>query len=144
MLGDAIVGEARVAGARLARLLRGWGASGPLCVLGAGETTVTVTGAGRGGRNQELALGAAEVLAAPGPRCALLSGGTDGIDGPTDAAGAVVDSETCHHAEELGLDGPARFLAENDAYSFFHALSDLVVTGPTDTNVGDVQVLLRE
>jgi glycerate 2-kinase len=115
--------------------------SSPLCVVASGETTVRIEGtAGRGGRNQEFALAAAMDLASVGP-FALASIGTDGIDGPTDAAGAVVDSTTLARASALGMDASAA-LRQHDSYPFFHALGDLVITGPTGTNVGDVQILL--
>ena len=111
----------------------------PACLLAGGETTVTVRGAGRGGRSQELALAAVPALA--GLPIGLLSFGTDGIDGPTDAAGAWVDGATLSRAQALGLD-PLAALAHNDAYPFFAALEDLVITGPTGTNVNDVVVIL--
>ena len=143
LLTTELAGEAREAGRELARAAlaeRAAGAGGPGCLVAAGETTVTVTGSGSGGRNQELALGAAEFLA--GHEAVLLaSAGTDGIDGPTDAAGAMVDGTTASRAAALGLD-PAAALAGNDAYPFFRALDDLIVTGPTGTNVMDVQVVL--
>jgi len=97
---------------------------------------------GKGGRNQEFVLAAALKLGQAGLRDAVvLSGGTDGEDGPTDAAGAVADADTLRRAEQLGLD-PAAFLARNDAYSFFAATGDLLQTGLTQTNVMDVRVLL--
>ncbi len=143
LLGTELTGEAREVGRGLAETAlaeRAGPSSGPACLVAAGETTVTVTGGGSGGRNQELALGAA--LALDGRDGVLVaSAGTDGIDGPTDAAGAVVDGATVARARELGLD-PRRALADNDAYSFFRALGDLIVTGPTGTNVMDVQVVL--
>jgi hydroxypyruvate reductase len=111
-----------------------------VCVLGAGETTVTVTGGGLGGRNQEFALAAVPELPALG-RAVLASAGTDGVDGPTDAAGALADSTTEERARRIGLDWEST-LAANDAYHFFRPLGDLVVWGPTGTNVGDVQMLL--
>jgi hydroxypyruvate reductase len=114
----------------------------PLCVIASGETTVRVTGHGKGGRNQEFALAAATDLPALGT-AALASIGTDGIDGPTNAAGAIADSATIARARERHLNAEAA-LRENDAHSFFAALGDLVVTGPTETNVGDVQILLIE
>jgi len=134
-------GEARqVSGAFLTRASRLAKTAGrPFCVLAAGETTVTVSGDGLGGRNQEFALAAA-LQAIPNP-FVFASFGTDGIDGPTDAAGAVVDSTTLARARAAGLD-PHKFLAENNAYAFFDALGDLIRTGPTGTNVGDVQLLL--
>jgi hydroxypyruvate reductase len=113
----------------------------PLCVISSGETTVRVTGQGRGGRNQEFALAAVDAVSRLPGAAALASVGTDGVDGPTDAAGALVDSSTAARAAAAGL-LPARFLADNDAYAFFHALGDLIHTGPTGTNVGDLQVIL--
>jgi glycerate 2-kinase len=112
----------------------------PACVITGGETTVTVRGQGRGGRNQEFALAAAIAIA--GLRdTVILSGGTDGTDGPTDAAGAIADGTTVARAEDQGLNAAA-FLANNDSYRFFDALGDLIKTGPTGTNVADVQVIL--
>jgi glycerate 2-kinase len=114
----------------------------PTCVLSAGETTVRVVGTGRGGRNQELALAAVEAISASGREMVMVSVGTDGIDGPTDAAGAIVDTTTLQRAQAAGLKPPEHYLNHNDSYSFFSPLGDLVVTGPTDTNVGDLQVVL--
>jgi glycerate 2-kinase len=115
--------------------------STPLCIVAAGETTVRLEGtAGAGGRNQEFALAAAQDLASLGD-CALASVGTDGVDGPTDAAGAMADSTTVARARALGLDAGAALRA-HDSYSFFRALGDLVITGPTRTNVGDVQIFV--
>ena len=113
----------------------------PLCVLGAGETTVRVIGEGVGGRNQEFALAAAGTLGSVGRAALLASIGTDGIDGPTDAAGAIVDSTTLARAERAGLDARAA-LADNDSYRFFEPLGDLIRLGRTGTNVGDLQVML--
>jgi hydroxypyruvate reductase len=112
----------------------------PACVLAGGETTVTLRGSGKGGRNQELALAAAVALDGWG-RIALLSAGTDGTDGPTDAAGAFADGTTCTRARTRGLN-PQASLAENNAYPFFAALGDLLLTGPTRTNVMDMICLL--
>lgn len=114
---------------------------GPVAVISSGETTVRVRGSGRGGRNQEFALALIDRLAAAGRPVALASIGTDGIDGPTDAAGAIVDHETSSRARVLGLDAGAA-LDANDSATFFAALGDLVRTGPSGTNVGDLQVLL--
>lgn len=141
---EPVVGEARVAAlAHLGRVLElAAKRPGRTCVLSAGETTVTVTGAGRGGRNQEFALACAPALANLPRPTVVLSAGTDGIDGPTDAAGAVVDTSTMARAALAGLDLPAAFLARNDAYRYFASLGDLLLTGPTGTNVGDVQVVL--
>jgi hydroxypyruvate reductase len=112
-----------------------------VCVVSSGETTVHVTGSGKGGRNQEFVLAAAVPLADLGPDAMLASVGTDGIDGPTEAAGAIADGSTLARARRLGLD-PAAFLRHNDSHGFFTALGDLFVTGRTGTNVGDLQVVL--
>lgn len=114
--------------------------SPPACVLSGGETTVTIRGQGLGGRNQEFVLAAAMGLSG-WERVVILSGGTDGTDGPTDAAGAVADGLTVQRAEALGLN-PADFLSNNDAYHFFEQLGDLVKTGPTNTNVMDLRIML--
>jgi glycerate-2-kinase len=113
----------------------------PCCLISSGETTVRVTGSGRGGRNQEFALAAAAVFAPLGPAAVLASLGTDGVDGPTDAAGAIVDSTTIERGRHLGL-AVEPFLDNNDAFTFFQATGDLIRTGPTGTNVGDLQVIL--
>ncbi len=138
-----IVGEARDAGpAFVARALEvSRRLPRPVCVIGAGETTVRVVGRGKGGRNQELALSVAAALDALREPAAFLSVGTDGIDGPTDAAGGLVDGTTLARARDLGVDLDAS-LADNDAYHALDRLGDLVRTGPTDTNVGDLQVLV--
>jgi hydroxypyruvate reductase len=139
-----VEGEAREVGRVLAGVLREVDASGhplprPCLIVAGGETTVTVRGQGLGGRNQELALAAAYGLR--GMRDVLLASiGTDGNDGPTDAAGAFVDGTTLDRAAALGLD-PHTYLAENDSYRFFDALGDLVRTGPTNTNVNDIYLL---
>ena len=112
----------------------------PLCILAAGETTVRVVGSGTGGRNQEFVLSAGTHLRPLGTSV-LASVGTDGRDGPTDAAGAIADSTTLDRAARAGLDAAAA-LAANDAYPFFAALGDLIISGPTGTNVGDLHVLL--
>lgn len=112
----------------------------PACVLSGGETTVNIRGNGLGGRNQEFALAAAAGISGL-TKTVVLSAGTDGTDGPTDAAGAVVDASTLERASSLGLDAKA-YLSNNDSYHFFKALGDLVITGPTRTNVMDVRVIL--
>ena len=112
----------------------------PVCVLAGGETTVTLTGEGRGGRNQEFALAAALTIAGL-DNVVVLSGGTDGTDGPTDAAGAIADGTTVARALEKGLD-PKDFLRRNDSYNLFQKLEDLLMTGPTRTNVMDMYMLL--
>jgi hydroxypyruvate reductase len=106
-------------------------------VISGGETTVRVRGGGRGGRNQEFALALAPLLR--GCDCAVLSAGTDGIDGPTDAAGAFVTGSTAERAAASGLD-PDRFLAANDSYTFFAALGDLHRCGATGTNLMDIKI----
>jgi hydroxypyruvate reductase len=112
----------------------------PACLIAGGETTVTLSGHGKGGRCQELALAAAlEIQDVPG--VALMAAGTDGIDGNSDAAGAMADSGTVERAKKLGLD-PVEHLNKNDSNAFFGALGDLVTTGPTGTNVMDVHLLL--
>lgn len=112
----------------------------PACIISGGETTVTIHGDGLGGRNQEFALAAAIDLAGM-PNIAILSGGTDGTDGPTDAAGAISDGETVARAKSKGLIA-ADYLARNDSYNFFDPLGQLIKTGPTRTNVMDVRLLL--
>jgi hydroxypyruvate reductase len=114
----------------------------PVCVIASGETTVTVRGTGKGGRNQEFALAMAQSIAALGPRVAAASVGTDGIDGPTDAAGAIVDPTTFERAAAAGLAAPEDYLTDNNTYEFFNRIGDLIRTGPTSTNVGDLQVIL--
>jgi hydroxypyruvate reductase len=112
----------------------------PACILCGGETTVTLRGDGKGGRCQELALAAALPLEGL-HRCLVLAGGTDGNDGPTDAAGAIVDGATLSRAKAKGLQS-RDYLNRNDAYHFFEALGDLLMTGPTRTNVMDVYLVL--
>lgn len=112
----------------------------PACILSGGETTVIIKGKGVGGRNQEFSLAAAMGLADIGP-VVVLCAGTDGTDGPTDAAGAFADSQTVSRARKLGMD-PGKYLANNDAYHFFKPLGDLLITGPTNTNVMDLRVVL--
>jgi hydroxypyruvate reductase len=114
----------------------------PACVLSSGETTVTVVGTGKGGRNQEFALAMVRPLAALGGPVIVASLGTDGIDGPTDAAGAIVDPSSLARSEHAALAPVERYLENNDAYTFFGGLGDLIHTGPTSTNVGDIQVVL--
>jgi glycerate-2-kinase len=135
-----VVGEARLAAARLVQASQTL--PRPSCLIASGETTVVVRGRGRGGRNQELAVAALEPLARMGAPAVLASLGTDGVDGPTDAAGAFVDHTLW---ERLGADAHStvtRTLAENDAYTLLGQLDALVRTGPTGTNVGDLQVIL--
>jgi hydroxypyruvate reductase len=140
---EPIVGQARAAAHAHLEKVRARVANGPrpLCVISSGETTVQVTGRGRGGRNQEFALALLERISSLGGVAALASVGTDGVDGPTDAAGAIIDSSSARRAHEAGL-MPDAFLDDNNAYAFFSALGDLIHTGPTGTNVGDLQVIL--
>ncbi|MBN1841010.1 MAG: glycerate kinase [Deltaproteobacteria bacterium] len=113
----------------------------PACVISGGETTVTIRGDGLGGRNQEFCLAACLDLVELPPRVVILSGGTDGNDGPTDAAGALVDPLTVTRGKDAGMEA-AEFLNRNDAYHFFEKTSDLLMTGPTNTNVMDVRLVL--
>lgn len=112
----------------------------PACILSGGETTVTIRGEGLGGRNQEFALTAAIDIAG-NENIVVLSGGTDGTDGPTDAAGAIADTVTLKRAGEQGID-PLHFLLKNDSYHFFKKLGDLLITGPTNTNVMDLRIMI--
>ncbi|MBW1781303.1 MAG: glycerate kinase [Deltaproteobacteria bacterium] len=113
----------------------------PGCVISGGETTVTIRGKGLGGRNQEFCLAAALELKGLSPRIVVLSGGTDGDDGPTNAAGAIVDPMTVRRGKEAGISA-SDFLGNNDAYHFFEKTDDLLITGPTGTNVMDVRLVL--
>jgi glycerate 2-kinase len=142
LLAEPIVGDARAAGGAHLERLQMAARARPACVISSGETTVMVKGEGRGGRNQEFALAAVEALAAFPYPVGLASLGTDGIDGPTDAAGAIVDSTTLQRAGAAGLGSPGQYLDDNNAYAFFEPLGDLIRTGPTETNVGDLQVVL--
>jgi glycerate 2-kinase len=144
LLTDMLVGEAKEVGKALAKLA-GEGfvctdTSRSLGVVAGGETTVTVSGKGVGGRNQELALSVALNL----KECeefVITSFSTDGIDGPTNAAGAIIDGSTLKRARQLGLD-PEKYIANNDSYNFFSKLGDLIYTGSTGTNVNDLSVIL--
>lgn len=145
VLTSRLQGEARQAAATLVAIAQETAATNrpiarPACLIAGGETTVTLRGNGKGGRNQELALAAALQLNG-WSAITLLSGGTDGTDGPTDAAGALADGQTLSRAQAQGLDARA-FLDRHDSYSFFAALDDLVITGPTGTNVMDLQIIL--
>jgi hydroxypyruvate reductase len=147
LLGDAIEGGAREVGKVFAGVARsaarhGEPARPPCVLLSGGETTVTVRGKGKGGRNAEFLLGLALALDGA-PRIYALAGDTDGVDGSEDNAGAYVAPDTLARAAALGLRARER-LADNDAYSFFAALGDLVVTGPTLTNVNDFRAILIE
>lgn len=145
LLSRGLQGEAREVARALASIAKEVRASGrpippPACLILAGETTVTVRGDGRGGRCQEFCLAAAlELQGLPG--ILVLAAGTDGTDGPTDAAGALANGETVSRARALGLD-PRAALRRNDSYTFFQALGDLIVTGATRTNLMDLYLLI--
>jgi hydroxypyruvate reductase len=139
VLTTSLQGEARLVGRDLAQTLRAQ--TSLTCLLAGGETTVTVTGDGKGGRNQELALAAALELDGL-PDAMLISFATDGDDGTSGAAGAVVTGDTLTRARALGFDAQD-FLRRNDSFSFFSALDDLIVTGPTGTNVNDLVLMFR-
>ena len=145
LLTSTLEGEARHVGIMLASIVHEVSVSGnpvpkPAGIIAGGETTVTVTGKGLGGRNQEIALATVRNLKGMnGVAVASLS--TDGVDGPTDAAGAIADGKTLVRAAKMGLT-PEEYLAENDSYHFFSKLGDLIFTGPTGTNVNDVSVIL--
>ena len=145
ILSSSIEGETREIARMHAALAREILASGhpvprPACLISGGETTVTIRGKGLGGRNQEFALAGAIALDGL-ENVVILSGGTDGTDGPTEAAGAIADGATVVRARELGLEAAA-YLRENDSYHFFEPLGDLLMTGPTLTNVMDLRVVL--
>ncbi len=141
-----ISGEARDVGIWLANkakeIKNSKGTNRSICFISGGETTVTVKGNGTGGRNMELALSfAIKIEGVDG--ITLLSAGTDGTDGPTDAAGAIVDGATITRAKARGLN-PDNYLENNDSYTFFKETGDLFVTGPTGTNVMDIQIVVIE
>ena len=141
LLSTFIEGEAREVGKVFTAIAREIAAYGrpvarPACVIAGGETTVTVRGDGKGGRNQEMALSAALKIAGLAD-VMIVPSATDGNDGPTDATGAIADGSTVARARAVGID-PAEYLARNDAYHFFEQLGDLIKTGPTNTNVNDL------
>ncbi|MBE0432409.1 glycerate kinase [candidate division WOR-3 bacterium] len=112
----------------------------PACVISGGETTVTITGKGKGGRNQELCLAAAMAINGI-ENIVIMSAGTDGTDGPTDAAGGIIDGTTCRRAEKQGINA-VKSLRNNDSYDFLKKTGDLLITGPTNTNVMDIHIIL--
>jgi len=144
ILADMLAGEAKEVGKALAKVAsEGFvctDTSRSLGIVAGGETTVTVRGKGLGGRNQELSLSAALNLKEY-KECVIASFSTDGVDGPTDAAGAIIDGSTLKRARQLGLD-PKKYIANNDSYSFFSKLGDLICTGATGTNVNDLSVII--
>lgn len=143
IVADDVEGEAAAVGEQVGLLVHGTlteQPDGPVALLLGGETTVTVNGTGRGGRNQELALALAmQIDGVPGVLAASL--GTDGTDGPTDAAGAFADGRTVRRGSAAGLD-PLDALRRNDSHPFLRAAGDLIVTGPTGTNVNDLVLVL--
>jgi glycerate-2-kinase len=142
-LSSSVEGEARYVGSVIGDIIKGiirgeTNFNKPIGIVIGGETTVTVRGSGIGGRNQELCLSAAFRIR--GLRNVIIASiGTDGIDGMTDAAGAIVDGSTIDRGIAKGLD-PFKYLENNDSYSFFKALDDLIITGPTGTNVNDILI----
>jgi glycerate 2-kinase len=140
VLGAALAGDAAEAGRLIAARLRAAPSATPVAIVGGGETTVRAIPGGRGGRAQHLALAAAIALA--GEPAVLLAAGTDGVDGPTDAAGACVDGGTVGRARARGLD-PGAALVATDSHPLLDATGDLLRTGPTGTNVADLVVALR-
>ena len=145
ILSSTVEGEAREVVKVLTAIAKEVRSSGnpfppPACILWGGETTVTLQGDGKGGRNQEFALASALIIDGQ-ENVVVLSAGTDGTDGPTDAAGAIADGTTVTRAKAKGLD-PLDYLRRNDSYHFLQALGDLVITGPTRTNVMDVYMVL--
>ncbi|MEW6417672.1 MAG: glycerate kinase [Nitrospirota bacterium] len=148
IISSEVTGEAKEIGKWLAKKAKGFKGSrvqefkGSMCLISGGETTVTVRGNGLGGRNMELALSfAIEIEGIDG--ITLLSAGTDGTDGPTDAAGAIVNGETVKKARAIGLN-PDEYLKDNDSYNFFKKTDELFITGPTGTNVMDMQIAIIE
>ena len=150
ILSSSITGEAREiakfysALARDGRSFFPRGGNKPLCIIGGGETTVTIRGKGKGGRNQEMALAFLDEIkrnTESFKNCCFLSGGTDGNDGPTDAAGAYASVDVLEKSIDAGLD-IQEYLSRNDSYHFFKNCSSLLMTGATNTNVGDVQIIL--
>lgn len=147
VLTTTLQGEAREIGPALVSVLRecierGRPARPPVCLLAGGETTVTVRGDGHGGRNQEIAVAAVASLARCPVPALIASLATDGIDGHSDAAGGIADTRSLGRARALGLAPPAAFLAASDSSAFLAPLGDLIITGPTGTNVVDLTVLL--
>ncbi len=142
LLSSTVSGNAHTLAQALAQQAIRWAGPRPACLLMGGESTVNVTGKGLGGRNQQFALSAGITLEAH-PHITILSAGTDGTDGPTDAAGAVVNAAIMQQAVALGLN-PLAYLENNDAYHFFEQAGGLIKTGPTQTNVMDVMMAIIE
>ena len=146
VVADPVTGEAREAAPRWLEHVRSVaaGIARPACVISSGETTVRVTGRGTGGRNLEFALAIAGLVASMPETTAAASIGTDGIDGTSGVAGAIVDSTTMSRASAAGLGPAGHYLAANDSFAFFAPLDDVIRLGRTETNVGDLQVILIE
>ena len=143
ILSPVLTGESEVQAQTFIKQLATKNNSSPACFLWGGETTVTIKGTGKGGRNQQFALAALCALKndewLKNNNAAILSGGTDGTDGPTGAAGAVIDSDTVIKMNEFSID-PEAYLHNNDAFHFFEKTGGLIITGPTQTNVMDLVV----
>lgn len=144
VLSTFIEGEARQLGLFLGGISKGLIYNGnplptPAAIIMGGETTVKVSGNGKGGRNQEVVLSSIKMI--EGLKTLIASVGTDGIDGPTEAAGAIADGQTFSKAKSMKLD-PLLYLNNNDSFSFFEEISDLIITGPTRTNVNDLSIIL--
>ena len=145
VISSCVVGEAREVGKVFGTILKSIATTDlvlprPCIIIAGGETTVTVTGKGKGGRNQEIALGAMTTIQGL-EDCAVIALATDGEDGPTDAAGAIVTGSTLREAETLGLN-PDLYGSKNDTYAFFDQLNCLIRTGSTGTNVNDLLFLI--
>jgi glycerate 2-kinase (EC 2.7.1.-) len=146
ILSSLVKGESREAAKFFAAIVKEVSRTGtpvprPACIIAGGETTVTIKGEGKGGRNQEFALSAAmEIEGYEG--VVILSAGTDGTDGPTDATGSTVDFNTCKDAREKFRLNPEEFLSRNDSYHFFKKTGEHIITGPTMTNVMDIMMSL--
>lgn len=147
ILSPMLTGDAEIQAATFISRLKNEKHDSPLCLLWGGETTVTVKGTGKGGRNQHLALAALceirDRMWLQNHRVTILSGGTDGTDGPTTAAGAVIDADIFNQADKLSLN-PEVYLHNNDAYHFFEKTGGLIITGPTQTNVMDIIIGLSD
>ncbi len=140
---EGITSDVAVWHSRIAKevLASGYPLPPPACIISGGETTVIVKGNGLGGRNMEFALQSAELIS--GTKITMASIGTDGSDGPTDAAGAVADGNTMAKSREKGVD-IHEYMDNNDSYNFFKAMDDLIITGPTNTNVMDIRIIIIE
>jgi glycerate 2-kinase len=144
-INEMLSGESRQQAVEIITTVMKTKVSKPTCFIAGGETTVTIRGSGKGGRNQEFVLAAVASLLKEMPVSfpVILSGGTDGTDGPTDAAGAVADEDLFNRVKESGID-PESYLINNDAYHFFQQMNGLLVTGPTNTNVMDLLIIIKQ